>query len=70
MAVLLDQFVETLSQSGLMTAGEVQAFLDGSQADEKPETGDDLAKLLVRHGKLTKFQAQCIYQGRASSIGT
>ena len=36
MAVLLDQFVETLSQSGLMTAGQVQAFLDGLGADEVP----------------------------------
>ena len=42
MAVLLDQFVETLSQSGLMTAGEVQAFLDGLNPDEKPKTIDEL----------------------------
>ena len=35
MTVLLDQFVETLSESGLMTADEVQAFLDELGADEK-----------------------------------
>ena len=68
MAVLLDQFVETLSQSSLMTGGEVQAFLDGLGADEKPKTGEELAKLLVRRGKLTKFQAQCIYQGKTKGL--
>jgi formylglycine-generating enzyme required for sulfatase activity/serine/threonine protein kinase len=68
MTVLLDQFVETLSQSGLMTAGEVQAFLDGLGGDEMPETGEELAKLLFRHGKLTKFQAQCIYQGKRKGL--
>ncbi|HUT94002.1 MAG TPA: SUMF1/EgtB/PvdO family nonheme iron enzyme [Thermoguttaceae bacterium] len=68
MAVLLDQFVETLSESGLMTADEVQAFLDGLGADERPETSEELAKLLFRHGKLTKFQAQCIYQGKTKGL--
>ena len=68
MAVLLDQFVETLSQSGLMTGDEVQAFLDGLGADERPETSEELAKLLFRHGKLTKFQAQCIYQGKTKGL--
>jgi len=68
MAVLLDEFVETLSQSGLMTAGEVRAFLDGLGADEKPETAEELARLLFRHGKLTKFQAQCIYQGKTKGL--
>ena len=68
MAVLLDQFVETLSQSGLMTAGEVRAFLDGLGADDKPATGEELARQLFRHGKLTKFQAQCIYQGKTKGL--
>ena len=68
MTVLLDQFVETLSESGLMTAAEVQAFLDGLGADERPETSEELAKLLFRHGKLTKFQAQCIYQGKTKGL--
>ena len=68
MTVLLDQFVETLSQTGLMTVGEVRAFLDALRADEKPETGEDLAKVLVRRDKLTKFQAQCIYQGKTKGL--
>lgn len=68
MAVLLDQFIETLSQSGLMAAGEVQTLLDGLRAHEKPETGEELAKLLVRRGKLTKFQAQCVYQGKTKGL--
>jgi len=68
MTVLLDQFVETLSQSGLMTRADVEAFLDGLGAEQRPETGEDLARLLVRRGKLTKFQAQCVYQGKARGL--
>ena len=51
-----------------MSAEEVQAFLDGLRADEKPETGEDLSKLLVGHGKLTKFQTQCIYDGKTRGL--
>jgi formylglycine-generating enzyme required for sulfatase activity/tRNA A-37 threonylcarbamoyl transferase component Bud32 len=68
MAVLLDQFLETLSESGLMTAGRVQAFLDGLGADEKPETGEELARLLVGHGKLTSFQARRICRGQTAGL--
>ena len=68
MVVLLDQFVETLSRSGLMTAEDVQVFLDGLRAEEKAETAEELARLLVRHGKLTKFQAQCVYQGKTRGL--
>jgi serine/threonine protein kinase len=66
--VPLDKFVDTLSGSGLMTADEVQAFLDGLSEEEKPETGDDLAKLLFRRDRLTKFQTQCIYQGKTRGL--
>jgi formylglycine-generating enzyme required for sulfatase activity len=68
MAVLFDQFVETLSQSGLMTAREIGAFLDHLTPDEKPESAEDLAKLLYRRKKLTRFQAQCIYQGKTRGL--
>ncbi|NLY00820.1 MAG: SUMF1/EgtB/PvdO family nonheme iron enzyme [Rhodopirellula sp.] len=68
MTVLLDQFVETLSQSGLMARGEIEAFLDALDADARPENGEALARLLVRHGKLTRFQAQCIYQGKTRGL--
>jgi len=45
MAVPLDQFVKTLSQSGLMTADKVGAFLDGLAEHEKPETAEDLCQI-------------------------
>lgn len=68
MTVLLEQFLATLSESGLMAAGQVRAFLDRLAEDEKPETGEALARLLVRQGKLTKFQAQCIYQRKTKGL--
>ena len=53
MAVLLDQFLETLAQSNLISVDDVQAFLDTLGDEDKPSTGESLAKLLVKHGKLT-----------------
>jgi hypothetical protein len=47
---------ETLSQSGLMTAGEVQAFLDGLRADKKPETGEEQGD--SRHPETTLIPAR------------
>jgi predicted Ser/Thr protein kinase len=68
MAVLLDQFVQTLSDSGLMTKQEVQQLLGGLSEDDQPKTGEEMAKLLFRQGKLTKFQTQSVYKGRAKGL--
>lgn len=68
MPVLLDQFVQTLSDSGLMTKQEVQQLLGGLSDDEKPKNGEEMAKLLFRQGKLTKFQTQSVYQGKAKGL--
>ena len=68
MPVILEQFVQSLSDSGLMTADEVQAFLDTLSPDERPGSAEDLAKLLYRQKKLTKFQAQAIYQGKTKGL--
>ena len=68
MAVLLDQFVQTLSDSGLMTKQEVQQLLGGLSDDDKPKDGEEMAKLLFRQGKLTKFQTQTLYKGKAKGL--
>jgi len=68
MATPVEQFVETLSASGVMTQADVQRFLGGLSAEEKPANGEELATLLYRKGKLTKFQAQAIYRGQAKGL--
>ncbi len=68
MPVVLDQFLATLRQSGLMSEEEIEGFLAGLRDDEKPATGDDLAQLLHRHRKLTRFQIQSVYQGKIRGL--
>lgn len=67
MALTLKQFVDNVSQSGLMGADEVNSFCD-SLPEERRDSVQDLAKLLVRERKLTKYQAQIIYQGKHQGL--
>ncbi len=68
MTVILDQFVQSLVESGLIPADEIRAYLNGLPPEEKPTSGEDLAKLLVRRRKLTKFQAQAVYQDKTKAL--
>ena len=68
MPVLLDQFVQQIVASGLMTAEEIAAFSEGMSADKRPADSEQLARELVRHKKLTAHQAKEIYSGRGKSL--
>ncbi len=68
MAVELKQFVKRLTGTMLMSADEVRAFLDGLPPDEQPRTGKELAEQLVRHMRLTAFQAQAVYDGKGEGL--
>ena len=68
MEVLLSQFIRSLAASRLMTSDEVRGFIDALPPDRKPNDGKTLAQELVRRGKLTKFQAQAIYQGKTRGL--
>ena len=68
MPLVLEQFVQSLQASGLMSAEEIQDFLDSLADDQKPNSGGDLAKTLFRKGKLTKFQAESIYRGKGKGL--
>lgn len=68
MAVSLEQFVQNLSQSGLMSATDVQSFQDTLPPERKPKDGENLARELVRANKLTKYQAQVVYQGKVKGL--
>jgi len=68
MEVVLSQFKKSLIASGLMTSDEVEAFIEKLPSEKSPEDGKTLAQELVRHKKLTKFQAQAIYQGKTKGL--
>jgi serine/threonine protein kinase len=68
MPVTLDQFIQNLVSSGLMTAEEVSAAQEGLPPDRRPEDAQALARLLHQHGKLTKYQAAALYQGRTKGL--
>ena len=68
MTVILDQFRQTLRESGLLSDVEIDAVLDMLPPEQKPTDGEGLAKVLVKYRKLTKFQAQAVYQGKTKGL--
>jgi serine/threonine protein kinase len=68
MAIRLEQFAQNLVRAGLFTAEEVAAFQQNLPADRRPKKPQDLARELIRAGKLTKFQATQVYQGKTQGL--
>jgi serine/threonine-protein kinase len=68
MSITLDEFIESITTSGLMDAEEIQSFITTLPMEQQPRTAEDLAKELYRLGKLTKFQAQAIYQKKTRGL--
>ena len=69
MAVPLAQFVKHLADSGLMSADEI-ASIEKSLPPEKlsPDDAQEFARELIRRKKLTAFQAQNVYRGKALDL--
>lgn len=68
MTVVISQFVRSLKESGLLSPDEIEAFLESLPPEKKPSDGAALAKELVRQKKITKIQAQAVYQGKTKLI--
>ena len=68
MAVKLEQFVQHLTQSGLMSATDISSFQESLPPDKRPKDGEALARELVKADKLTKYQAQAVYQGKTKGL--
>jgi serine/threonine protein kinase len=64
----VDEFVRRITSTGLMTDDEVSAFVSTLPAEQKPKTAEELARQMHRRGRLTKFQAQAIYQGKTRGL--
>lgn len=68
MPVSLAQFRRQLTDSGLMSADELQMLVESFPNDSRPADGEQLARELVKQKKLTKFQAEQIYAGKGSAL--
>jgi formylglycine-generating enzyme required for sulfatase activity/serine/threonine protein kinase len=64
----LELFIQTLAKSGLMTSAEVQAFLASLPAEKRPADAETLAREMFKQGKLTRFQAQAVFQGKTRGL--
>lgn len=68
MATNLDDFIAALDKWGVMPAAQVESFLNLLPAATRPTDVQALARDLVRAGKITKYQAQAIYQGKGAGL--
>ena len=68
MAVTLEQFAQRLIQSGLFSPDELAAFQDRLPPEKRPKDPQGLAWELIRAGKLTKYQAGLVYQGKTKGL--
>lgn len=65
MPAALDNFIKQIRDSGVLDSESLQEFLPPRGA---PKGVEDLARELVRKKKLTRYQAEEIYRGKAKSL--
>ncbi len=65
MSVPLEQIVKHLEDSGILAGDTLQDFIPPKAS---PKDGQELLRELVRQRKLTKFQAQQVWQGKVKSL--
>ena len=65
MAVPLEQFVQQLEDSGILAGDTLKDFIPPTAS---PKDAKELARELVRKKKLTKYQAEEAYKGKAKSL--
>jgi len=68
MALILEQFILNLRESRLIPAEEVASLEKALQGSKTPRSSEDVAKLLIKNGKLTEYQAATISQGRHQNL--
>ncbi|MDP7206623.1 MAG: hypothetical protein QGH11_13690, partial [Pirellulaceae bacterium] len=68
MNISLKQFIDNLSDTGLMTLEDVQQLSSQLSTDQQPIDGESLARCLVEANKLTSFQASLIAKGQQQKL--
>ena len=67
-SLTLQQFIEQLSDCGLMSEGEVSSFQQSWPPAQRAQAPKELAQALVERGKLTKFQVANVLHGKGKSL--
>jgi serine/threonine protein kinase/formylglycine-generating enzyme required for sulfatase activity len=67
-SIKLEQFIEQLTQSGLLSATEVSTFQQNLPLQKRPKDAEGLARELVEARRLTRYQAAAVAQGKAKSL--
>ena len=65
MAVPLEEFIQQLEDSGILTGGTITDFIPPKAS---PKNATELARELIRNKKLTKFQAEEVSKGNGKSL--
>src|SRR4029077_6411459 len=65
MAVPLDQSVKHLEDSGILAGDTLKDFVPPKAS---PKDAEELLRELLRQKKLTKFQAEQVWQGKGRSL--
>ena len=68
MSISVERFVQALAKTGIVTPAEAEALVASLPADKRTGDADELARELVRQGKITRFQAAAIYQDKADGL--
>jgi serine/threonine protein kinase len=68
MGILLEQLIQNIADSGLMSGQEVRTFLESLPEDNRPQDGESLARELTASGKLTPYQAEALSSGETSGL--
>ena len=66
--ISVERFLQALAATGIMTPDEVQSLAQSLSAENRSSDADELARNLVRQGKLTRFQAAAIYQDKSDGL--
>jgi serine/threonine protein kinase len=68
MAVAIEVLAKQLVESGLVDGAELRSLILDLPADRRPKDGEQLTRELVRQRKLTPYQAQQAFAGKAKSL--
>lgn len=68
MDLTLEQFTQQLVDSNLMSNTDVAEFVASWNAGQSLDSGDELARLLIKQSKLTPYQVQQIGHGKGSTL--
>jgi serine/threonine protein kinase len=64
----IQQFSDSLVETGLMSHADIRDVVNGLPAERRPQDAQGLIRELVRLHKLTTYQAQQIYQGNGKGL--